>query len=119
MKEGKYPEVLINGIWSPICGLHFGKNNISAAIYCRKLDLEVNNGIMVGHRDLPLETNTIRIGQCLNSDHWLNCSEECNDLGNNKCATKCGTTKSTTIKIQCNQGIYMLNIYLSNYLITN
>ena len=47
-----------------------------------------------------------------NLDHcnWLNCTAECDDIGNNKCAIKCGTTKSIAIKIQCNQGTYKLNI---------
>ena len=64
----------MNGIWTPICGLHFGKNNLSscAAIYCRKLDLEFNNTgmntLLVGLRDLPFETNTIRFGHCLSLD---------------------------------------------------
>ena len=104
----------MNGIWTPICGLNFGKNNLSSsaagAIYCRKLDLEFSNTgmntLLVGLRDLPFETNTIRVGHCLSLDqcnldkcNWLNCT------GDDKYGIKCGsTTKNIEIKMQCNQG---------------
>ena len=121
LREGNYLEIYMNGIWTPICGLHFGKNNLSSsaagAIYCRKLDLEFSNTgmntLLVGLRDLPFETNTIRVGHCLSLDqcnldkcNWLNCTGESeDDLGDDKYGIKCGsTTKSIEIKMQCNQG---------------
>ena len=126
----------MNGIWTPICGLHFGKNNLSscAAIYCRKLDLEFNNTgmntLLVGLRDLPFgkkkylpfEANTIRVGHCLSLDqcnldkcNWLNCTGESEDLGDDKYGIKCGsTTKSIQIKMQCNQGNCFEYLYLLN-----
>ena len=47
LKDGKYPEISIDGMWSPICGIWFWESNIGAKLFCRKLNPKYVYGTVV------------------------------------------------------------------------
>lgn len=47
LKDGKYPEISIDGMWSPICGHWFWESNIGAKLFCRKLNSKYVYGTVV------------------------------------------------------------------------
>ena len=59
--DGKHPEVLIHGVWSPICGDYFKENNHGATLFCRKLDPNFKSGTTID-TGKPLDSDGIRIG---------------------------------------------------------
>ena len=107
LKDGKFPEVFLDGTWSPICGHHVWDTDFGAQLFCQKL---FSNNASTGHvvrSDKALEKNAIRIGKCLSNDTWLSCSGGCNDrLTGQGCNSgdNCGANSPASIEIKCSQG---------------
>ena len=108
LKDGKFPEVFLNGIWSPICGHYFWDNDVGASLFCQKLTSDpASIGQVIIRTDKPLEKDAIRIGKCLSNDQWLSCSGGCNDLGTGKGCNNgdnCGAKQPASIEIKCSNG---------------
>ena len=109
LKDGKFPEVFLNGIWSPICGHYFWDTDFGAQLFCQKLTSNpASTGQVIRRTDKPLEKDAIRIGKCLSNDQWLSCSGGCNDLGTGKGCNNidnCGANQPASIEIKCYQGM--------------
>ena len=101
LRDGKFPEVFLNGKWSPICGHWFWDNNHGADLFCQKLDPTFTSGTITKRRDKPLESDGIRIGKCLGGDQWLGCSGGCNDLGTGNGCAQCAAGQGASVEIHC------------------
>ena len=105
--DGNFPEVFLNGIWSPICGHWFWDTDFGANLFCQKLTSDpASTGYVIRRVDKPLEKDAIRIGKCLSNDKWLSCSGGCNNLGTGKGCNNhdnCGAKQPASIEIKCNQ----------------
>ena len=98
LKDGKFPEVFLNGIWSPICGHYFWDNDVGASLFCQKLTSNpASTGLVIRRTDKPLEKDAIKIGKCLSNDQWLSCSGGCSPC-------HCGAGQLASIEIKCSQG---------------
>ena len=108
LKDGKFPEVFLNGIWSPICGHWFWDTDFGANLFCQRLTSDpASTGQVIRRWDKRLEKDAIRIGNCLSNDQWLSCSGGCNDLGTGKRCNNidtCGAKQPASIEIKCSQG---------------
>ena len=107
LEDGKFPEVFLNGIWSPICGHWFWDTDFGANLFCQRLTSDpASTGHVIRRTDKPLEKDAIRIGRCLSNDEWLSCSGGCNDLGTGKGCNNgyCSANSPASIEIKCNQG---------------
>ena len=106
LKDGKFPEVFLNGIWSPICGHYFWDNDVGASLFCQKLTSDpASTGQVIRRTDKPLEKDAIRIGKCLSNDQWLSCSGGYNDLAIGQHGSiNCGAGQLVSIEIKCSQG---------------
>ena len=109
LEDGKFPEVFLNGIWSPICGHWFWDTDFGANLFCQELTSNpASTGQVIRRTDKPLEKDAIRIGNCLSNDQWLLCSGGCNDLGTGQgytnCEANCGANSPASIEIKCNIG---------------
>ena len=114
LKDEKFPEVFLNGTWSPICGHWFWDNDYGAKLFCQILMSNPDSiGVVIRRTDKPLESDGVRIGKCLINDQWLSCSGGCNDLGTGKdCPEQCGCNNidncgadsPASIEIQCSDG---------------
>ena len=108
LKDEKFPEVFLNGIWSPICGHWFWDNDYGAKLFCQTLTSNPDStGKIIRRTDKPLESDGIRIGKCLINDQWLSCSGGCNDLGTGQGCNNidnCGADSPASIEIQCSDG---------------
>ena len=106
LEDGKFPEVFLNEIWSPICGHYFWDNNVGASLVCQKLTSNpASTGLVIQRTDKPLEKDAIRIGKCLSNDQWLSCSGGCNDLGiGQHGCINCGAGQLASIEIECHIG---------------
>ena len=109
LEDDKFPEVCLNGMWSPICGHWFWDNDFGATLFCQKLTSDpTSTGYVIRRTDKPLEKDAIRIGNCLSNDQWLSCSGGCNDLGTGQgytnCEANCGANSPASIEIKCNIG---------------
>ena len=103
--DGKFPEVFLNGIWSPICGHWFWDTDFGANLFCQELTSNpASTGQVIRRTDKPLEKDAIRIGRCLSNDHWLSCSGGCNDLGTGQGCADCDVNSPASIEIKCNIG---------------
>ena len=105
LRENKYPEILINDKWSPICGHHFWDNKYGATIFCQKLSSEYTSG-KVKNTGLPLVSDGVRIGQCNSQDKsFSSCSGGgCNDypeVGGQCGGGNCSAGQAATIEIEC------------------
>ena len=105
LKDGKFPEVFLNGIWSPICGHYFWNNDFGANLFCQRLTSNpTSTGNVIKRTDKPLESDGIRIGGCLRYDDWLSCSGGCNDLGTGQGCADCDANSPASIEIKCSHG---------------
>ena len=105
LEDGKFPEVFLNGIWSPICGHWFWDTDFGANLFCQELTSDpVSTGQVIRRTDKPLEKDAIRIGKCLSNDQWLSCSGGCNDLGTGQGCADCDANSPASIEIKCSQG---------------
>ena len=103
MKEEKFPEIIVNGEWSPICGHWFWDNNHGASLFCQKLNSKYTSGTVKKRRDIPLKKNGIRIGLCRSNDtNLLFCTGGKNDLSTN--AYNCVAGEKSSVEIECNLG---------------
>ena len=105
LRENKYPEILINDKWSPICGHHFWDNKYGATIFCQKLSSEYISG-KVKNTGLPLASDGVRIGLCNSQDKSFSlCSGGgCNDypeVGGQCGGGNCSAGQAATIEIEC------------------
>ena len=97
LKDDKFPEVFLNGTWSPICGHHFWDTDFGAQLFCQKLTSNsFSNGSVIKRTDKPLEKDAIRIGKCLSNDTWLSCSGGCEG-----CDKLCDANSPASIEIKC------------------
>ena len=103
MNDGKYPEVLLNGKWSPICGHWFWNNNNGATLFCRKLNPIFKSGKVIKRTNKKLESDAVRVGMCRNNDQWLQCKGGCNDLGKGNGCAKCDAGQLASIEIKCSK----------------
>ena len=117
LKEGKYPEVFLNGIWSPICGHFFWNTNYGANLFCQNLDPKFTSGIISKSHGKRLASDGIRIGKCQREDRsLLSCTGGCNDLGIGKgfgCAN-CEAGQLASVEIQCFTGKSLLDFVHSS-----
>ena len=105
LEDGKFPEVFLDGTWSPICGHHFWDTDFGAQLFCQKLFSNNASTGQVIRTDKALEKNAIRIGKCLSNDTWLSCSGGCNDLGTGQgCSEDCDANSPYSIEIKCSHG---------------
>ena len=105
LKDGKFPEVFLNGIWSPICGHYFWNNDFGANLFCQRLTSNpTSTGNIIKRTDKPLERDGIRIGSCLRYDDWLSCSGGCNDLGIGQGCADCDAGSPASLEIKCSHG---------------
>ena len=105
LKDGKFPEVFLNGIWSPICGHYFWNNDFGANLFCQRLTSNpTSTGHVIKRIDKPLESDGIIIGSCLRYDDWLSCSGGCNDLGIGQGCADCDAGSPASIEIKCSHG---------------
>ena len=107
LREEKYPEILINEKWSPICGHYFWDNNYGATLFCQKLNSTYHYG-SVKNPVKSLESDGIRVGKCTKEDNDLSsCTGACNDFPqiggqcSNSANGKCGAGQGPTIEIEC------------------
>ena len=117
MVDGKYPEVLLHGTWSPICGNYFWDNNHGATLFCQKLSPEFKSGTMIRRYDKPLESDGIRIGKCFSDDHWPECTGGCNDFETGKSCFQnsdaiCTSGNEVSVEIQCSKGITLTYFWI-------
>ena len=117
--DGKYPEVWLNGTWSPICGHYFWDNDYGATMFCKQLNATFDSGIVIRRPDKPLESDAIRVGKCQNDTidtQWLQCTGACNDLGKGNGCAMCGAGELASIEIECSQSEierYQMLFYVS------
>ena len=117
--DGKYPEVWLNGTWSPICGHYFWDNDYGATMFCKQLNATFDSGIVIRRPDKPLESDAIRVGKCQNDTidtQWLQCTGACNDLGKGNGCAMCGAGELASIEIECSQSKierYQMLFYMS------
>ena len=107
MDQDKYPEVFINGMWYPICGHYFWDNNNGANLFCRKLNPQYKNGVVLKTRR-RLKKNAVRVGRCNGNDQWLKCRGQCNGNGiGGTCpgfwGGRCNRGDRAGIEIRCNR----------------
>ena len=104
LREGKYPEIWINGKWSPICGHYFWNNPYGATLFCQKLSSEYTSG-KVKNTGLPLASDGVRVGECLSQDKSLSsCTGGCSDypeVGGQCGGGNCSAGQAATIEIEC------------------
>ena len=105
LRENKYPEILINDKWSPICGHYFWDNKYGATIFCQKLSSEYISG-KVKNTGLPLASDGVRIGLCNSQDKSFSlCSGGgCNDypeVGGQCGGGNCSAGQRASIEIEC------------------
>ena len=103
-KNDKFPEVFLNGIWSPICGHWFWDNYYGAGLFCQKLTSNIHStGKVIRRTDKPLESDGIRIGKCLVTDQWGSCTGGYNDheIGQDP---GCAAGQPASIEIMCSHG---------------
>ena len=119
LEDDKFPEVCLNGMWSPICGHWFWDNDFGATLFCQKLTSDpTSTGYAIRRTDKPLEKDAIRIGNCLSNDQWLSCSGGCNDLGTGQGCAECDANSTASIEIKCFQGKkYYKCMYLLKYVV--
>ena len=115
--DGKYPEVSLNGTWSPICGHYFWNNNHGATLFCQKLNPEFKSGTLIRRHDKPLESDGIKIGGCFSDDHWPECTGGCNDFETGSSCFeanggKCTAGEVSSMEIHCSIGKYQ-NMHIS------
>jgi hypothetical protein len=113
----KFPEVFLNGIWTPICGHWFWNNDHGADLFCQKLDSKYVSGTVIKRKDIKLRQDGIQIGECKIDDSSLDsCTGGCNDLetGNGHCA-KCGVGQSAAVNIKCHESQLLSKLYLILY----
>ena len=110
MVDDKYPEVFLNGKWSPICGHGFWNNNNGATLFCQKLSPNFRSGKVIKRTDKKLKSDAVRVGICGKNNQWLKCKWGCNDLGlGNGCSAKgrqevkCAKGESASIEIKCSK----------------
>ena len=106
LKENKYPEVFLNGVWSPICGYNFWDFDSAANLFCKKLTSNPDaTGTVKRRTDKPLESDAIRVGFCLDSDPWLSFPLSCSG-GNNYFETDkgCEAGQPASMEIECTYG---------------
>ena len=111
LADGKYPELNVNGTWTPICGYGFWDNDYGAKLFCQQLDPKFVIGTVTKINE-KLESDGIQVGECTKSDAWLACTGGCNDLTIGKgCADCRGEKKKTKIEVECKEGKqnYVLN----------
>ena len=102
---------MVNGNWSPICGHWFWNNKYGATLFCQMLDPIYTSGIVKKHKEIPLASDGMRIGQCTSNDNsLLSCTGGCNDLElGGQCSnyhhSKCGAGQGATVEIQCLSGM--------------
>ena len=104
MADGKYPELNIDGIWTPICGHGFSNNDYGATLFCQQLDAKFVVGTvkLVNKR---LESDGIQIGECTKNDAWMACTGGCNDLIVGKGCSNCKAKKQKVkIEVVCKEG---------------
>ena len=111
VKQEKYPEVFLNGNWSPICGHFFWDTKYGADLFCQKLDPKFTSGIVSKSPGKRLASDGVRIGKCQPEDRsLLSCTGGCNDLGIGKgfgCAN-CEAGQLASVEIQCFTGTYVI-----------
>ena len=106
MKEGKFPEIKLNGKWLPICGHYFWDNNYGAALFCQKLNSTYTFG-SAKDSGIPLVSNGIKVGKCTSQDNSLSsCTGGCNDLQvGGECSddanSKCSIGQGAIVEIEC------------------
>ena len=98
LNDLEIPEILIEGVWRPLCGHSFWDNNHGATLFCRKLGFPSGR---IGDR-VTLPNEGFRIGNCELGDIWPDCSSGCNDhsIGGTKCSD-CRSGSMAGIKIHC------------------
>ena len=75
------------------------------------LDPIYTSGIVKKHKEIPLASDGMRIGQCTSNDNsLLSCTGGCNDLElGGQCSnyhhSKCGAGQGATVEIQCLSGM--------------
>ena len=102
--EGKFPEVMVNGEWFPICGHYFWNDIYGASLFCQRLDSKYSSGITTERRDLPLERDGILIGQCCSNDiDLLSCGCGTNTYLEQTSFynVKCTAGDPSTVEIEC------------------
>ena len=103
-KDNRFPEVFLNGIWSPICGHWFWDNYYGAGLFCQKLTSNVHStGKVIRRTDKPLESDGIKIGTCLIDDQWGTCSGGNNDHETGQ-DPGCAAGQPASIEILCSHG---------------
>ena len=66
--DGKYPEVWLNGTWSPICGHYFWNNQEGAKAFCEKLGLSGGTHTRGGsYSEDAIEIGTCQAGEAIDS----------------------------------------------------
>ena len=111
LADGKYPELNVNGTWTPICGYGFWDNDYGATLFCQQLDPKFVVGT-VTKINKKLESDAIQIGECMKDDAWLACTGGCNDLIVGKgCADCRGAKKKAKIEVECKEGKQTLHLF--------
>ena len=95
LKDKKFPEVLYNGKWSPICGLGFWNTNWGATLFCKELGYSTGIINTKDYEDKPLESDGINIGECTSQDNWLDCSNK--QIPSSDCAKG----NLATVEVEC------------------
>ena len=113
LKDEKFPEVMVDGHWSPICGHWFWDNNYGATLFCQKLNSTYTYGI-VNKTEIPLASDGIKVGKCTSQDTSLSsCTGGCNDLQvGGECSddanSKCSVGQGAIVEIECfGSGMYV------------
>lgn len=104
MADEKYPELNVDGVWTPICGNGFWDNGYGAILFCQQLDPKFVVGT-VKKINKRMESDGIQIGECTKSDTWLACTGGCNDMVIGKGCADCRAEKQKVkIEVECKEG---------------
>ena len=117
LTEEKFPEVLWNESWSPICGHLFWDNDYGANLFCQKLDSKFSSGKITKRTDKPLQSDGFWIGNCLSADDWPSCTGKCNklqigggcdyQLNGFQYHSNCDAGEGASLEIECNTSKYL------------
>ena len=112
LKEGKFPEIKLNGKWLPICGHYFWDNNYGATLFCKKLSSRFTFGTVKRRYDRPLGNNGLFIGRCRKTDKkLLSCTGHKNIYSTSH--SLCAARQKASVEIKCS-GIWSENPMLNN-----
>ena len=100
LEDDKFPEVCLNGMWSPICGHWFWDNDHGATVFCTKLGYEYGHvNPREEQRAGTYHVPAIHVGKCRAREELTACTG-----GHNHYTSRnCNAGDKIGITITCNR----------------